>query len=246
MDFNKQSVAPLGWKSVPLSDLWKHLSGGLAVILTAWLTWFPLAVLYFFADFIFISGAKGGGSDKWIHDLWGVAFWVVILAVIVVVSGTVWLSVEDAVSKERPPIQARIGAVTCALVTALLFAGVGEYGRMMTGRFGEQAMENQIAETHPASRISKPRDPSFPLAAFWKAICDFGEDGIAIEVDSPRQKIYRVESCPDAYGNCLVVDRSRIFDDSNYRIPDPDTIEIYLPGGNAEIVHRCVPKTDSR
>jgi prepilin signal peptidase PulO-like enzyme (type II secretory pathway) len=59
-------VATLAWKNVPVSELWRYIAGGFAVILAAWFTWLPLAVLHFFVDFIFISGAKGGGNDKWL------------------------------------------------------------------------------------------------------------------------------------------------------------------------------------
>ena len=52
-------MAALAWKNVPVSELWRYIAGGFAVILAAWFTWLPLGVLHFFVDFIFYFRCKG-------------------------------------------------------------------------------------------------------------------------------------------------------------------------------------------
>jgi hypothetical protein len=234
--------------AAPPRALWKLIVAGIAIIVGFWITWFPLRMFLVFTDFLFISGALGGGYPyQIIHDVWRVALYLVVLFTMAFVSISVWKSVEKALAARWTQNSARISATVCALATALLFAGAGEAARVMTWIYS-----NDILDTYDPHRTSlnaakriKP-DPSFPLTGFWQTSCD-SDGGISIERESRLLRLYRIEECSKFA--CNLGDDSKIVGDPKYRIVDSNTIEYHLPENAYTIVsgtrvntltyHRC-------
>jgi hypothetical protein len=209
------------------------------VILGLWVAWRPVGGVVVIGGFLF-NGSQGGDSEHGIHMLWRGVQYLFIFGCISTIPIGIWRSTAKRLAPKHSTAIARLAATVCALLAVLTFAGVGEFTLAM-GRLHDLDMR----DVHDSSRTSKnaaaslDRSADFPLTGFWQSKC--GDDvGIAIERESRWLKVYRLEDC-----GILHCGRARstttIYNDPNYRVVDPNTIEL---NASAEpryrsIIHRC-------